>query len=39
MSDPCLLKPYRDQVWVAHLAPPLFLDSTLNPSPKEAEND
>lgn len=39
MSDPCFLKPYRDQAWVAQLDPPLFLDSALNPCPKEAEND
>ena len=26
MSDPSVLKPYRDQAWVAPFDPPLFLN-------------
>lgn len=26
MGDPVVLKPYRDQAWVAHIDPPLFLN-------------
>ena len=39
MSDPSDLKPFWNQVWVAHLDPPLFLCSTSEPMPEGGRNE
>lgn len=39
MSDPRILKPYRNQAWVAQLDPPLFLNSLNEFSAEGGRNE
>ena len=39
MSDPFVSKPYRNQAWVAHIDPPLFLNSAFEFMPEGGRND